>query len=183
MRLQGCLECLSHHISGSEKQIDELRGAPFFCCRWMCLFKCFHINKLQFSRVERYRVEEALSLLRKVPRVFGQRRSLSHQSHYTSNTSPNRHRVIIRGRSATDQECELAIQQSQGDRTCLLALCRAGARSDQPRGAAGRPVVGAGEGFAARSRMKYLLRLGLDGIIIGGMIAVNRGCIGAAGAQ
>ena len=59
MRLHGCIECLSHHIGGSEKQSDELRGAPFFCCRWMCLFKCFYINKLRFSRVEPYRVEEA----------------------------------------------------------------------------------------------------------------------------
>jgi hypothetical protein len=67
MRLQGCLECLSHRIGGSEKQIDELREAPFFFCRWVYLFKCFYINKLRFSRVERYRVEEALSLLRKVP--------------------------------------------------------------------------------------------------------------------
>jgi hypothetical protein len=41
----------------------------------------------------------------------------------------------------------------------------------------------AGEGFAARSRIKYLLRLGLDGIIVGGMMAVNRGCIRAAGTQ
>lgn len=90
-----CLECLSHHIGGSEKHIDELRRALFFCCRWMCLFKCFHINKLQFSRVERYRVEEALSLLRKVPRVFGQRRSLIIISLYLkdlSDSSSGNHR-------------------------------------------------------------------------------------------
>ncbi len=90
---------------------------------------------------------------------------------------------MILGRSAKDQQCELAIQQSQSDRTCffdiVLSLCpKRPARETLPEG-----LVDAVDGFSTRSRIENLPRLGLNGIIVGGMIAVKRGWIRAAGAR
>lgn len=77
----------------------------FFAAAGCVCSKCFYINKLQFSSGERYRLEEASSLLRKGPRVFGERRSLIinplYLKHFSDSSSGNHPRY-----ERDNQECE-----------------------------------------------------------------------------